>query len=96
MDKLLYWASCDKTITETLPWSGKKIEHHIKMEFKCSHPKILKVWFWGGGTATGPMKNYIEMIGENGERYSQEVTDEEMQSGVIPKAEEWLQSLPTN
>lgn len=97
MNKLLYWESCDKRFTEKLPHSGKEIERHITREFKCSHPKITKVWFWGGGSPnpTAPLKAYLEMMTESGERYNQEVTEEELETGNIPKAEEWLQALPT-
>lgn len=96
MEKYLKWEDCDKTITETYPKSGKVVERKVTREITCSHPAVESCWHWGGsGTSGVNMAHYLEIITKDGQRYSENVTEQDIANANFPKAEEWLQSLNT-
>jgi len=97
MEKYLKWEDCNEEHSETLPASGKVINHNIKRKIVCSHPEVEKCWQWGGlGARIGDRpQNYLEILTKDGQRYSESVTDQQIDDADFPKAEEWLQSLNT-
>lgn len=96
MEKYLKWEDCDKTITETYPKSGKVVERKVTRELTCSHPLVDECWQWGSYVPSGGnMTHHLEIVTKDGQRYSEEVTDQDIANANFPKAEEWLQSLNT-
>ncbi len=94
MEKYLKWESCDKHWEETLPQSGKVIQHHVTRELTCSHPLVEKAWFYGAlARSADEPKCYLEIVTKDHQRFNKVVSSEQYE---IPEAEEWLQLLNQN
>ena len=94
MSKYLSWEACNECVRETLP-SGRVFEHIRTRRLICSEPSIDKVWFWAGGSTnpTAPMSFYIELISKDGQRYSQKLEGNEMETLELPEVDKWIESL---
>jgi hypothetical protein len=68
-------------------------EEQVIKKLTCSHPKVKRIWEWGGGAAIptdGTMQVYLSIILEDDSRYVFEDNDS---GSAIEKAEQFLSTL---
>jgi hypothetical protein len=100
MDNYIKWESCDKWNGIHNPVTKQTELYHLTRELICSHPAVDRLWFHGslsenqGKPPRAIVELHFAMILSDGRRFDvRNIAVGCFDSGKVPEAEEYLQSL---